>query len=173
VLSRRPVTTEDAINAALEVEVVDKEDDHMERRTTEPIPAFIPLTHRPNDFPGYSHQSNPQGYGYLPSAPMVPTVPQGSTYAGGWVNIKNEIKQETDGIKEEFNRNLQSLTEQMAHLIQNPRPAPVQQHESGAYNSGVWCSLPGCTDRAGHPAQFCPTLLQQQYQAPRNQYQQQ
>jgi hypothetical protein len=173
VLSRRPVTTEDAINAALEVEVVDKEDDRMERRTTEPIPSFIPLTHRPNDFPGYSHQSNSQGYGYLPSAPVVPTVPQGATYAGGWVNIKNEIKQATDGIKEEFNRNLQSLTEQMAHLIQNPRPAPVQQHESGAYNSGVWCSLPGCTDRAGHPAQFCPTLLQQQYQAPRNQYQQQ
>jgi hypothetical protein len=112
-----------------------------------------------------------QGYGYLPSAPMVPTVPQGSTYAGGWVNIKNEIKQAIDGIKEEFNRNLQSLTEQMAHLIQNPRPAPVQQHEFGAYNSGVWCSLPGCTDRAGHLAQFCPTLLQQQYQAPRNQYQ--
>jgi hypothetical protein len=77
---------------------------------------------------------------------MVPTVPQGSTYAGGWVNIKNEIKQATDGIKEEFNRNLQSLMEQMAHLIQNPRPAPTQQHESGAYNSGVWCSLPGCTD---------------------------
>jgi hypothetical protein len=73
VLSRRPVTTEDAINATLEVEVVDKEDDRMERRTTEPIPAFIPLTHRPNDFPGYSHQSNLQGYGYLPSAPMVPT----------------------------------------------------------------------------------------------------
>jgi hypothetical protein len=112
------------------------------------------LTHRPNDFPGYSHQSNPQGYGYLPSAPMVPIVPQGSTYARGWVNIKNEIKQATDGIKEEFNRNLQSLTEQMAHLIQNPRTAPVQQHESGAYNSGVWCSLPGCIDRAGHPAQF-------------------
>jgi hypothetical protein len=58
VLSRRPVTTEDAINVALEVEVVDKEDDRMEKRTTEPIPSFIPLTHRPNDFPGYSHQSN-------------------------------------------------------------------------------------------------------------------
>jgi hypothetical protein len=37
VLSRRPVTTEDAINAALEVEVVDKEDDRMERRTNEPV----------------------------------------------------------------------------------------------------------------------------------------
>jgi hypothetical protein len=126
VLSRRPVTTEDAINAALEVEVVDKEDDRMERRTTEPIPSFIPLTHRPNNFLGYSHQSNSQGYGYLPSTPVVPTVPQGSTYAGGWVNIKNEIKQTTDGIKEEFIRNLQSLTEQMTHFIQNPRPAPVQ-----------------------------------------------
>jgi hypothetical protein len=61
----------------------------------------------------------------------------------------------------------------MAHLIQNPRPMPVQQHESGAYNLGVWYSLPGCTDRAGHLVQFWPTLLQQQYQAPRNQYQQQ
>jgi hypothetical protein len=76
VLSRKPVTTEDAINAALEVEVVDKEDDRMERRTNEPIPTFIRLIHRPNDFPGYSHQSNPQGYGYLLSAPLVPTVPQ-------------------------------------------------------------------------------------------------
>jgi hypothetical protein len=45
VLSRRLVTTEDAINAALEVEVVNKEDDRMERRTNEPVPAFIPLTH--------------------------------------------------------------------------------------------------------------------------------
>jgi hypothetical protein len=90
---------------------------------------------------------------------VVPTVPQGSTYAGGWVNIKNEIKQATDGIKEEINRNLQSLMEQMAHLIQNPRPTLVQQHESGAYNSGVWCSLLGCTDRARHLAQFCPTFI--------------
>jgi hypothetical protein len=55
VLSRRPVTTEDAINTTLEVELVDKEDDRMERRTNDPIPTFIPLTHRPNDFPGYSH----------------------------------------------------------------------------------------------------------------------
>jgi hypothetical protein len=31
--------------------------------------------------------------------------------------------------------------------------------------------LPGCTDRAGHPTQFCPILLQQQYLGPRNQYQ--
>jgi hypothetical protein len=29
VLSRRPITMEDAINIALEVEVVDKEDDRM------------------------------------------------------------------------------------------------------------------------------------------------
>jgi hypothetical protein len=141
--------------------------------TNEPIPAFILLTHRPNNFPGSSHQSNPQDYGYLPSTLVVPTVSQGSAYAGGWINIKNEIKQATDDIKEEFNRNLQSLTEQMAHLIQNPRPTPVQQHESRAYNLGVWYSLPGCTNRAGHPAQLCPTLLQQQYQASRNQYQQQ
>ena len=61
----------------------------------------------------------------------------------------------------------------MAHLIQNPRPTPVQQHESGTYHSGVWYSLPGYTNRAGHPAQFCPTLLPRQYQAPPNQYQQQ
>ena len=53
----------------------------------------------------------------------------------------------------------------MAYLIQNPRPTLVQQHEVGTYNSGVWCSLPGYTNRAGYSVQFCPTLLQQQYQA--------
>ena len=66
-MSRRPITTKNAINATLEVEVVDKEDDRMER-TNKPIPAFISLTHRLNDFLGYSHQSNSQGYGYLPNS---------------------------------------------------------------------------------------------------------
>jgi hypothetical protein len=46
----------DAVATALEVELVDKENAHMIRRTKDPIPAFIPVHHHiPNSFP---YQSN-------------------------------------------------------------------------------------------------------------------
>ena len=35
--------------AALEVEVIDKEHERMERRIEEPIPSFIPIIHQPSE----------------------------------------------------------------------------------------------------------------------------
>ncbi len=37
----------DAIIATLEVEIIDRENEHMWRRAENPIPEFIPLYHRP------------------------------------------------------------------------------------------------------------------------------
>ena len=48
-LTRRPITLADAIMAALEVEVIDKEHERMEKRIEEPIPSFIPIIHQPSE----------------------------------------------------------------------------------------------------------------------------
>jgi hypothetical protein len=65
----RPRNLEAAIVAALEVEVIDKENDRMLRRAEEPIPAFIPLYHRPNEFPHYLARE----YHHV-AAPQVPLM---------------------------------------------------------------------------------------------------
>ena len=49
VLTRRSITLADAVVAALEVEVIDKEHERMERRIEEPIPSFIPIIHQPSE----------------------------------------------------------------------------------------------------------------------------
>jgi len=49
----RPRNLEAVIFTALEVKVIDKENDRMLWRAEEPILAFIPLYHRPNEFPHY------------------------------------------------------------------------------------------------------------------------
>jgi hypothetical protein len=61
----RPRNLDIAIVAALKVEVIDKENDRMLRRAKEPIPTFIPLYHRPNEFLryltiNYHHATVPQ-----------------------------------------------------------------------------------------------------------------
>jgi hypothetical protein len=53
ILNMRPRNLDVAIVAALKVEVIDKENDRMLRRAKEPIPTFICLYHRPNEFPRY------------------------------------------------------------------------------------------------------------------------
>jgi hypothetical protein len=65
-LTRRPNTLEAAIQAAMEVEVIDKENDRMERRFDEPIPTFIPLSHQPSE-PLLNHHITED---YLPSMAM-------------------------------------------------------------------------------------------------------
>jgi len=47
ILNRRPTTLNDAITAALEVKIIDRENEYMWRREENPIPEFIPLYHRP------------------------------------------------------------------------------------------------------------------------------
>ena len=46
VLTRRPITLVDPITPALEVEVIEKEQERMEKRMEEPIPSFIPISHQ-------------------------------------------------------------------------------------------------------------------------------
>ena len=50
-LTRRRITLTDAITVALEVEVIEKEQERMEKRMEEPIPSFILITHQPNEAP--------------------------------------------------------------------------------------------------------------------------
>jgi hypothetical protein len=47
ILNRCPTTLNDAITAALEVEIIDQENERMWRCEENPIPEFIPLYHRP------------------------------------------------------------------------------------------------------------------------------
>ncbi|KAH9536061.1 hypothetical protein CY35_17G086200 [Sphagnum magellanicum] len=47
ILNRRPTTLNDAITTALEVEIINRENERMWRREENPIPKFIPLYHRP------------------------------------------------------------------------------------------------------------------------------
>ena len=53
VLTRRSITLADAITAALEVDVIEKEQERMEKRLEErmeePIPSFIPISHHSNE----------------------------------------------------------------------------------------------------------------------------
>ena len=51
VLTWRPIILTNAITAALKVEVIEKEQERMEKQMEEPIPSFIPITHQPNEAP--------------------------------------------------------------------------------------------------------------------------
>ncbi len=53
ILNMRPRNLEATIFIALEVEVIDKENDRMFRKGEGSILAFIPLHHRPNEIPHY------------------------------------------------------------------------------------------------------------------------
>jgi hypothetical protein len=53
ILTRRAMTLETAIQAALEIEVIDKENERMIRKAEEPIPAFIPVHHHNSNSPTY------------------------------------------------------------------------------------------------------------------------
>ena len=73
VLSRRPITLDDAIRATLEVEIIDKESDRMEKRIDDPIPSFIPIAHQAGDPVRYHHGS--YDYGKVGQVPYVQPVP--------------------------------------------------------------------------------------------------
>jgi hypothetical protein len=69
----RPRNLEAAIVVALEVEVIDKENDRMLRRAEEPIPAFIPLYHCPNEFPRYPTMD--YHHAIVPQVPLMQLAP--------------------------------------------------------------------------------------------------
>jgi hypothetical protein len=179
VLTTRPNTLEATVQATMEAEVIDKENDRMEKRFDDPIPAFILLSHQPSDLIGnpLTTEDYHPNVGYvLGTHPQDSRIPQQTPPA--WDQVKSEIRHTTEGMKDEFMRNIQALTEQMTMLVRTNQPIPTY-YESGPHTSGLWCTN-GCANPAGHTSQFCPMLSQppqvgvpQQYQQPRPQYQQQ
>jgi len=61
------------IVAALEVKVIDKENDKMLQRAEEPIPACIPLYHHPNEFPCYLAMD--YHHATIPQIPLLQPTP--------------------------------------------------------------------------------------------------
>ena len=183
VLTRRPITLEDAIRAALDVDMIDKENDRMEKRTNEPIPSFIPIDFQTTE-PLLQHQNADvyrSGAGVMhmhQPTPLAIREPIPLLTSGLSEQVRNEIKSATDGLKEEFLRGLRSLNEQVASLSRGQKSVPTY-HESGPHTSGLWCTNQGCINPSGHTSQFCPMLLQQgqqmgeqtQYQQRRGQFQ--
>jgi hypothetical protein len=169
ILNMRPRNLEAAIVAALKVEVIDKENDRMLRRAEEPIPAFIPLYHRPNEFPRYPtmdfhHATVPQVPLIQPAPlamlpPLEPIRMAVPSVDRQWEEFKVEVKRSNDSFKDEMVRTMREMSEQMSCLVknQNQNVVPVH-HEFGAHTSGLWCT--NCK-QPNHTAQFCPILLQQ------------
>ncbi len=116
ILNMRPRNLETAIVAALEVEVIDKENDRMLRRAEEPIPAFIPLYHRPNEFPryftmDYHHTTiphvpliQPAPLAMLP--PLEPVRMVAPSMDRQWEEFKVEVKRSNDNFKDEMVRTM-------------------------------------------------------------------
>jgi hypothetical protein len=112
ILNMRPRNLEAAIFAALEVEVIDKENDRMLRRAEEPIHAFIPLYHRPNEFPryptmDYHHAIVPQvPLTQPPPLAMLPPIEPIRLAAPSmdrqWEEFKVEVKRSNDNFKDEM-----------------------------------------------------------------------
>ena len=118
VLTRRPIALVDAITAALEVEVTEKEQERMERRMEEPIPSFIPITHQPNEAPRppemKEHYLNTNSVSFIQptslatreSPPLLTSMDQ----------LQLVIQQATEGLRDEMAQIVRSLTEQVSYL---------------------------------------------------------
>jgi len=116
ILNMRPRNLETTIVAALEVEVIDKENDRMLRRAEEPIPAFIPLYHRPNEFPryptmDYHHTTIPQVPLIQPAPlamlpPLEPVRMVAPSVDREWEEFKVEVKRSNDNFKDEMVRTM-------------------------------------------------------------------
>ncbi|CAK9235779.1 unnamed protein product [Sphagnum jensenii] len=125
----KPRNLDVAIVAALEVEVIDKENDRMLRRAKEPIPTFIPLYHRPNEFPryltiDYHHATVPQ----LPLMQPIPLVMlpplepirmAAPSMDCQWEEFKVEVKRSNDNFKDEMVKTMRGISEQMSCLVKN------------------------------------------------------
>ena len=161
VLTRRPITLANAITTALEVEVIEKEQERMERRMEEPIPSFIPITHQPNEAPRppemkEHYLTNTNSISFIQPTPLATREPPPLLTSMDQLQLM--IQQATEGLRDEMTRTVRSLTEQVFYLIKNQA-----YHEFGQYTSGIWCTIQGCPNPMGHSSQFCPLLLQQQH----------
>jgi hypothetical protein len=73
ILNMKLKNLEGTIFAALKVEVIDKENDRMFRKAKEPILAFIPLYHCPNEFPCYPTTN--YHHATIPHVPLMQPIP--------------------------------------------------------------------------------------------------
>ena len=58
-------------------------------------------------------------------------------------------------------RTMKSLTDQVSNLALTRNSRLPTYYESGQHSTGIWCTVQGCPNPAGHSSQFCPLLLQQ------------
>jgi hypothetical protein len=117
----RPRNLKATIFAALEVEVIDKKNDRMLQRVEEPIPAFIPLYYRPNEFLcyptiNYHHAIIPQTPLMQPTplAMLPPLEPIRMTIPSvdcQWEEFKIEVKRSNDNFKDEIIRTMRRISE--------------------------------------------------------------
>ena len=162
ILSRMPKTLEDAIDAALEVEKIDKENERMIRREGESIPAFIPVHHYQIANPvTYQHLPSKNGFNGSQPLPLATRDPNPVLMLpapqDGMEQLRSEIRQVTNDMA----KSVRQLTEQMTNLIQKrEKQAPIY-HESGSHTTGVWCNHCG---QANHTPPYCPLLKDQPQQ---------
>jgi len=119
ILNMRPRNLEATIFATLKVEVIDKENDRMLRRAEEPIPAFIPLYHRPNEFPRYPTMD--YRHAIVPQVPVMQPTPlamlpplelarmAAPSMDRQWEEFKVEVKRSNDNFKDEMVRTMQGI----------------------------------------------------------------
>ena len=163
-LTRRPITLADAVVAALEVEVIDKEHERMERRIEEPIPSFIPIIHQPNEATRPSKVKER----YLTTTSTVPILqPMPLTtreppplVLPSMDQLQLVIKQATKGFREEMAQTMKSLTDQVSNLALTQNSRLPTYYESSQHSTRIWCTVQGCPYPTGHSSQFCPLLLQ-------------
>jgi hypothetical protein len=83
----------------MEVEVIDKKNDYMERRFDDPIPTFIPLSHQPSE-PLLNHHTIED---YHPSMNYVSGTHQQESKISHqtrptWDQVKSEIQHAMKGM---------------------------------------------------------------------------
>ena len=171
VLTRRPITLANTITTALEVEVIKKEQEQMERQMEEPIPSFIPITHQPNEAPKppemkEHYLTNTNSISFIQPTPLATREPP--PLLTSMDQLQLVIQQATEGLRDEMARTIRSLTKQVSYLTKSHNSKAY--HEFGQHTS----TIQGCPNPMGHSSQFCPLLLQQQHKmASPNQYSQQ
>ena len=137
----------------------------MERRVEESIPSFIPIIHQP------SKATRPLEVKerYLTTTNIVPIlqpVPLATCEPPPLVlpnmdQLQLVIKQAIEGFREEMAQTVKSLTDQVSNLAMTQNSRLPAYYESSQHSIGIWCTVQGCPNPAGHSSQFCPLLLRQ------------
>ena len=115
VLTRRPITQVDAVMVVLEVKVIVKEHERMERRIEEPIPLFISIIHQPSEVIRLSEVK--ERYPITTSiVPILQLVPLATHKPPPLVLLSMDqlqlvIRQPVKGFREGITQTMKSLTD--------------------------------------------------------------